>query len=77
VTDIGEVRARVRAAQQPRPDSSGFSERARELSRAGVAVHETSDIRAERIRALRSQIEAGKYQPDPRAIAQSILDRGL
>jgi len=77
VTDIREARARSGAAQQRRRDSAGFSERACELSRAGAAVQETSEVRAEKIRALRAQIQAGEYRPDPRAIAESILERGL
>ena len=78
VTDIAEARARSGAAPvHSRHDSAGFSERACELSRADLAVHETSEVRAEKIRALRAQIQAGEYRPDPRTIARSILERGF
>ncbi len=78
VANIAEARARVAAAPlAPRQDSAGFSPRARELARAGLAVRESPEARAEKINALRTQIRAGYYRPDPRAIARSILEHGL
>ena len=78
VTNIAEARARsCESGAYSRNDSAGFSARAQELSRADAAVQGTSDVRAEKIRALRAQIQAGEYRPDPRAIARSILERGL
>lgn len=34
-------------------------------------------LRAERIRALREQIQSGTYNPDPYLIARRLLERGF
>ena len=49
----------------------------RELAHAQDAVEEAREVRTERVEALRAEIASGAYQPDPREIAQAILQRGL
>jgi negative regulator of flagellin synthesis FlgM len=58
-------------------DRVGITESARELSRAHSAVEAAPDVRTERVRALKQQIQNGTYQPDPKEIAKRILDKGF
>jgi negative regulator of flagellin synthesis FlgM len=75
------TRARPRAAAPEAAgvpaDTAGFTEGARELARAHEAAKAAPDVRAERVRALKQQIENGQYNPDPREVARKILERGL
>lgn len=80
VYDFARVRQRATATLVEPPvevDDTGITEDARELGHAHAAVEATPDVRADRIRALRQQIAAGTYQPDPREIAREIMGRGL
>lgn len=43
------------------------------MQRALEAVHSSPEVRAERVEALRMQIEAGTYQVDGLAIARKML----
>jgi flagellar biosynthesis anti-sigma factor FlgM len=58
-------------------DKAAVSDSARELNRARPIVEAAPDMRPERINELRSDIEQGNYQPDPKVIAKVILSRGL
>ncbi|MBI2765845.1 MAG: flagellar biosynthesis anti-sigma factor FlgM [Chloroflexi bacterium] len=80
IYDISQARARAAAApaEASAPaDSAGFTESAQELARAHEAVKASPGVRAERVKALKQQIESGKYNPDPREVARKILERGL
>lgn len=77
VYDFNRGRVSAPAAEPARPDSAGFSEDARELSRAQAAVEGSADVRSARVKALKAQIARGEYQPDPREVARKILERGL
>lgn len=81
VYDMTQYRTRVTssgsAGGPEAADQAAVSDSARELSRARSAVDLASDVRPERIRALRVSISEGKYQPDPREIAKRILERGF
>ena len=71
-------RQRVAAPELAEPaDSAGITERARELNRAREAVQGTPEVRTERVRALKHQVQNGTYQPDPRDVAREILERGF
>ncbi len=50
---------------------------ARELSHALLAVEDSPEMRAEKVRALRAQIANGTYRPDPRDVARHMLERGF
>lgn len=79
VTNMAQYRGQ-RAAPVKRVRSSGsagVSPRAREIAFASKVAAGAPDVRAERIQDLQSQIERGAYQPDPREIAQKLLERGI
>lgn len=61
------------AASESRSDHVTLSSEARLMSEAGRVARESSDIRQERVAALKAQVEAGTYQPDNRKIAEAML----
>ncbi|HMO53052.1 MAG TPA: flagellar biosynthesis anti-sigma factor FlgM, partial [Tepidiformaceae bacterium] len=65
------------AGKPGRSDSAGITSAARELGRALQAVEEVDAVRAERVEALRAQIQNGTYNPDPREIAKKLLEQGI
>lgn len=75
--DIARGRGGVATSEPAKLDRAGLSEKARELSRALESVESSADVRAARVAALRKQIQDGTYNPDPRAVAKQILDRGF
>jgi negative regulator of flagellin synthesis FlgM len=73
-------RQRIEPAEsdtEPATDRAGITDSARELSRAHAAAEAAPDVRMERVRALKQQIQNGSYQPDPKEIAKQILDKGF
>lgn len=55
-------------------DRLALSQRAEEIKAARAALAETPDVRAERVAALKAQVEAGTYQVDPDKVAERILN---
>ena len=58
-------------------DSVSVTVGARDRAFAHAAVQSAPDIRPERVGDLKGQVQSGEYHPDPRAVARSILHRGL
>ena len=78
VYDLAGARQRVTPpAAVDRVDTAGITPEARALARAIEAVEEASEVRAERVRALREQIRNGTYNPDPAEIAKKLVERGF
>jgi negative regulator of flagellin synthesis FlgM len=78
IYDFAAARERARAAAPvAAPDSAGITEGARELARARTAVEDAPDVRAEKLKALKSQIANGQYQPDPLDVARRMLEAGF
>lgn len=78
VYDLAGARQRVAPpAGGDRADTAGITPQARARARAIEAVEEASEVRAERVRALREQIENGTYNPDPAEIARKLVERGF
>jgi len=83
-SNAGNVVPITRAKRTPRKppasapaDRVGVSSQAAELARALQHVREAPDVREAKIRSLRSAIASGRYEPDPRVIAEKILEHGL
>ena len=60
-----------------RTDKVTVSAQARELYRAMQAVDAHSDVRADRVEALRAQIDAGTYKVDAQGLAQRLVEDGF
>lgn len=54
-------------------DRVEFSTVLRDVARNREASQASSPERAEKLRALREQIESGNYEPDPEKVAASLL----
>lgn len=54
-------------------DKVEFSNVLQEVTRNREALQASSPERAEKLRALREQIESGNYRPDPEKVAASLL----
>jgi flagellar biosynthesis anti-sigma factor FlgM len=52
-----------------------LSARSRELHEALRAAKASSDVRADVVREIKTQVENGTYEVDPTAIARGMLDR--
>ena len=57
----------------PRPDTVEFSNGADELRRAQAAVSASSDVRADRVAEIKAQVQAGAYQVDTQALAETLI----
>ncbi len=55
--------------------SVSLSERSRELHAVLAAAAAAADVRAERVDAIRRQLDAGTYRIDPVAVARAMLER--
>lgn len=60
-----------------RTDRAMFSSAAMEMSRALRAVTDASDVRADRVEALRAAIANGTYQVDADGIAGALVEQGF
>ncbi len=80
VYDFGQYHARALSASAQAVDASdkaGISHSARQLARARAEVDAAPEVRTALIQQLKQSIADGTYNPDPRDIARSILQRGL
>ena len=78
-TDKGG-RAASRAGEQRNFDvsiSAGAKARAEATSKATEIARNTSDIRADRVAALKAKIEAGQYEVSPEKIADGMAREAI
>lgn len=57
-------------------DNINLSDRGRVVAEAARAVHESSDVRADRVAQLKAAIADGSYSSDARLIAARLLATG-
>lgn len=60
-----------------RTDSVTLSEGAREFARIMESVQQAPEVRADRVAALKQQIESGQYVVDHTGLAALLADRGF
>jgi negative regulator of flagellin synthesis FlgM len=78
VYDLARARSGSAASgARVRGDRSSVTQEEGELSTALQAAEASDEVRAEKVRALREQIANGSYNPDPREIAKSLIERGF
>lgn len=67
--------SRAQVMQNDEPSAAvELSSAARDLARASQIARSTPEVRAERVAALRAQVEAGTYRVSSRDIARRILE---
>ena len=87
-TGVSARQGVVRDFRSPRPqpaagpsveraDSTGATERARDLAAALAAVELSEEVRANRVAELKAKIANGTYNPDPREVARKMVERGF
>jgi len=69
-------KAEQAGAVQP-ADDAALSMASQEISKALALISKTSDVRADKVAALKAQIEAGTYQVSGSDIADSVWARAL
>jgi negative regulator of flagellin synthesis FlgM len=57
----------------PKADAVAFSGESAQVRRVQADVEAAPDVRAERVAAIKAEIEAGSYQVDNRALAEKLL----
>ena len=67
----------ARPAPPPAEDRVEVSDRARALLVAKGALAQAPEIRAERVEAVRSLVQSGRYQVPSRELAERILGDGV
>lgn len=75
VTKAGAAAASVvrQAAGRPRTDSISFSATTRDLLRLREVAAAQTDVRPDRVAALKAAITSGKYQVDTGVLAAKLL----
>ena len=63
------------AAPKNNRDSVQLSDNVQLLKQALAAAQAAPDTRAEHVKAVQQQVEAGAYQPDPERIADALIKR--
>ncbi len=73
----GAVKAQKPEA--PKGDQVQLSDNAKMMAQAHGVASETPDVRAEKVSALREQVQNGTYQVDNKKVAEGIIkeDMGL
>ena len=60
-----------------RQDAVNLSNRGRLVAEAAQAVHESSDVRSEKVAALKAAMANGSYSSNARAIAERLVANGI
>jgi negative regulator of flagellin synthesis FlgM len=78
LTPAGDDAIRDGGSERPggRQDHVSLSDRARLVSLAARAVDHSSDVRAEKVAALKAAIANGSYQADATGVANRLLRGG-
>jgi len=65
------------AVQRPAEDRVELSDRARALQVAQGALSQVPEVRTERIEAVKSLVQSGRYQVPSQVLAERMLGEGL
>ena len=75
---IAKARAKAKAKESSSTgDRVSVSEDAKLVAEAAKRAAESPDVRVDRVEALKAQVQSGNYTPDPRKIAQKLVDGEL
>ena len=72
-----ERRVNSPTVQQPTGDRVELSDRARALQVAQGALSQVPEVRTERVEAVKSLVQSGRYQVPSQALAERMLGDGL
>ncbi len=72
-TETSRANNQAQERVQNRGDRVELSSTAREMKKVESVLNSTPDVRAEKVKALKEQIEAGTYQVDSKKVANAML----
>lgn len=81
--ESGDAAAKIAAAKakakagEASSDRVSLSDDSRLVAQAVQDAQEAPDIRVDWVEALKAQVQAGTYDPDPRKIAEKLVDSEL
>ena len=73
---LAKAKAKAKS-QSSTGDRVSVSEDAKLVAEAAKRANESPDVRVDRVEALKAQVQSGNYTPDPRKIAQKLVDGEL
>ncbi|WP_456432923.1 flagellar biosynthesis anti-sigma factor FlgM [Thermosulfuriphilus sp.] len=59
--------------QPPQGDRVDISQTSKDIKKVQAVLENTPDVRVDKVRAIKEQIEAGTYQVDSKKVAQAML----
>ncbi len=72
---IAKAKAKAKAKDSSSTgDRVSVSQDAKLVAEAARSANESPDVRVDRVEALKAQVQSGNYTPDPRKIAQKLVD---
>lgn len=75
---VERVKAKLKnASESSSGDKVSLSGDARLVAQAVKEAAGSSDVRMDRVEALKQQVQSGTYQPDSRKIAQKLIDNEI
>ncbi|MBA2848829.1 flagellar biosynthesis anti-sigma factor FlgM [Thermosulfuriphilus ammonigenes] len=66
-------KAQEAQSQPPQGDRVDLSQTSKDLKKVQAVLENTPDVRADKVRAIKEQIETGTYQVDSKKVAQAML----
>ncbi len=72
-TEAHKASTEVKGQSSPRRDRVELSQTAQDIKKIESVLKSTPDVRAEKVKAIKEQIEAGNYQVDSKKIANAML----
>jgi negative regulator of flagellin synthesis FlgM len=72
---VGKAHRAQGSGAVAKADGAALSDASQDISKALALVSSTPDVRADKVAALKAQIQAGTYRPTGDGIAQAILER--
>ncbi len=66
-------KAQEAQSQPPQGDRVDLSQTSKDLKKVQAVLENTPDVQADKVRAIKEQIETGTYQVDSKKVAQAML----
>jgi negative regulator of flagellin synthesis FlgM len=76
-TKAEKAKAKAKNQAASTGDRVSVSSDSKLVAEAAKVASESPDVRVDRVEALRNQVQAGTYNPDPRRIAEKMVEGEL
>ena len=75
--EAAKAKARSRSETTASGDRVSVSSDAKLVAEAAKEAMDSSDVRVDRVEALKTQVQSGNYKPDSRQIAAKLLENDM